>query len=343
MYILKEGDYVKKQRIDSLDFVRGICIIYMIMGHIAYKPIIDHYIHAFHMPLFFVVSGFFLINTNMTIKEYFIKMIKKVLIPYFIWSSIFLIIAYKTSIGLIDTPVNVFINNIITNNNAYMPIAGALWFLTSFFFANLLYFILNKKITSNFLLTFICFFIMAFGILFFKYTNINLWWSIESSLVGVGLMHIGNLIKKYELLNKLENIKINFKYIVTFLILLILHYTLIMNVSYVNMRISTYPHIVLFILNVLQSLVIYVMLYKILSTIRIFNILVKCIEYLGINSMIPLCLNQFCIYAVSLIITKLGIDIFPNYYIKSFIMVVFIYIITKICMNTKLKILFGKR
>ena len=80
MYILKEGDYVKKQRIDSLDFVRGICIIYMIMGHIAYKPIIDHYIHAFHMPLFFVVSGFFLINTNMTIKEYFIKMIKKLLI-----------------------------------------------------------------------------------------------------------------------------------------------------------------------------------------------------------------------------------------------------------------------
>ena len=49
-----------KKRIEYIDIVRGICILYMIAGHIDFRCVaFDHYIHAFHMPLFFLFSGFF--------------------------------------------------------------------------------------------------------------------------------------------------------------------------------------------------------------------------------------------------------------------------------------------
>ena len=64
--------YMDKKRIEYVDIFRGIGIILMILGHIGYIGIFDKIIrhvgfnvsadivvHAFHMPMFFVVSGFF--------------------------------------------------------------------------------------------------------------------------------------------------------------------------------------------------------------------------------------------------------------------------------------------
>ena len=46
-------------RIEYIDLFRGIGILLMIMGHIEFAPRFDHFIHAFHMPMFFFVSGYF--------------------------------------------------------------------------------------------------------------------------------------------------------------------------------------------------------------------------------------------------------------------------------------------
>lgn len=48
-----------EQRLDYVDAFRGLGIIAMVMGHIGFGEIFDHFIHAFHMPMFFFISGFF--------------------------------------------------------------------------------------------------------------------------------------------------------------------------------------------------------------------------------------------------------------------------------------------
>lgn len=50
---------VKNGRIDSIDIFRGMGIIIMVMGHIGFGYVFDHFIHAFHMPMFYFVSGMF--------------------------------------------------------------------------------------------------------------------------------------------------------------------------------------------------------------------------------------------------------------------------------------------
>lgn len=48
-----------EQRLDYVDAFRGLGIIAMVMGHIGFGEIFDHFIHAFNMPMFFFISGFF--------------------------------------------------------------------------------------------------------------------------------------------------------------------------------------------------------------------------------------------------------------------------------------------
>lgn len=38
-----------EQRLDYVDAFRGLGIIAMVMGHIGFGEIFDHFIHAFHM------------------------------------------------------------------------------------------------------------------------------------------------------------------------------------------------------------------------------------------------------------------------------------------------------
>ena len=47
------------KRVESADLYRGIGIVLMIMAHIGFGGLFDHFVHAFHMPLFFFVSGYF--------------------------------------------------------------------------------------------------------------------------------------------------------------------------------------------------------------------------------------------------------------------------------------------
>ena len=52
------GQSLSKQvRIDYIDLFRAFGIILMIMGHIKFGGNFDKWIHAFHMPTFFFVSG----------------------------------------------------------------------------------------------------------------------------------------------------------------------------------------------------------------------------------------------------------------------------------------------
>ena len=48
-----------KNRVEWMDVFRGTGIILMIMGHIGFGDYFDIFIHAFHMPMFFFISGFF--------------------------------------------------------------------------------------------------------------------------------------------------------------------------------------------------------------------------------------------------------------------------------------------
>lgn len=81
---------IKRDR--SLDVLKALCLIFMVLGHCGFPG--TQFIYLFHMPLFFMASGY-LFNWNNVItteglKKFFFRKIKTLWMPYVFWNTAFL-------------------------------------------------------------------------------------------------------------------------------------------------------------------------------------------------------------------------------------------------------------
>lgn len=78
----------RNERDATIDIARGIAVALMVFGHLGIKEWPVQFIYAFHMPLFFFISGMTIHKAD-SIKNYVIKRIKRILVPYFLFAMIF--------------------------------------------------------------------------------------------------------------------------------------------------------------------------------------------------------------------------------------------------------------
>jgi len=126
------------------DAIKGLCITLMVFGHITYVggatellTLIKAFIYTFHMPIFFILSGFFFsFNSELDIRTK--KLFRRLVVPYVAFISLYLmgLIAANyfgfqtTNTG--PTDLIKFIETIIIH-----PIGGY-WFLHSLIIMQLL-------------------------------------------------------------------------------------------------------------------------------------------------------------------------------------------------------------
>lgn len=57
--VITNTEVQKNKRIDYLDIAKGIGILSVIIGHTFDVQYLSNFLYSFHMPLFFVLSGYF--------------------------------------------------------------------------------------------------------------------------------------------------------------------------------------------------------------------------------------------------------------------------------------------
>ena len=141
----------KNNHLMSLLSVWGIFLV--VLGHSGFEePIIlsklsglHSWIYSFHMPLFFLISGFLFSLTNPELKkactgEFVWKKIKRLMVPYFVLGSIIFAIKYALS-GLShatrEFTVANFFKMFVIPTASYSTI-GHLWYVFTLFFIFLL-------------------------------------------------------------------------------------------------------------------------------------------------------------------------------------------------------------
>lgn len=170
-------------RLYWLDIAKGITILLMVIGHTSIPSVLSNFIWAFHMPLFFIASGW---TTNWQ-KTDFVGFTKRkfrtLLVPFFVYSLVVLLIQIPQ--GWAD------FNHWIYNG----WVSYALWFIPVLFFASflgkLIYGIENKYllIGSAFMLAGIS------GILSFY--KIQLPWSLSTVPFATFLIVVGTELKRF--------------------------------------------------------------------------------------------------------------------------------------------------
>ena len=126
-------------RVAYLDIAKGLGIIFVVWAHA--KGPFSGYMYLFHMPLFFLISGY-LYSENKSLKQFLVEKIKTIYVPFVFWNI--LIVAIKMTIAPDRWISNIkLMGQILLTLNKDGQFFGATWFLGSLFFVSVSYKILD--------------------------------------------------------------------------------------------------------------------------------------------------------------------------------------------------------
>ena len=186
-------------RLDWVDTSKGIGIILVILGHIWLSGLGQKYISSFHMPLFFLLSGYvFSFEKYRDVKHFLGSKVKRILIPY-AWFSlityVYWVLFERRVSGNMTSPVSTFINIVLCpGTDKYLPHNPALWFLPCLFVVEVMFYFIAKNRKHEYL-SIILLLISIVGYIIARYAPGNFPWSINVALAGVVFYGIGFVIK----------------------------------------------------------------------------------------------------------------------------------------------------
>ena len=286
-----------KQRDDSIDIVRGICIFLMVVGHVGFGGLFDHYIHAFHVPVFFVVSGMFYKSSQPFVK-YLIKKLKTLIVPYLFVGTISLIVWKLVNIS--DWSNWQPALHHICDNSTGMPFNGALWFLTAMFWTALLYWVIDVLFTKRVSRVVAVCLIFCLGILQ-KYLPFRFPLQIGVSLTAILFMELGRVLK--DLVPYIASIRIGrmFACVVWAFAFLLVSILILLN-DYVNVRMGIYAIEVVTVFNVFVMTILLILFARFLQSksLAIVKACCRWLKSIGRYSIIYLCFNELLIRLIEI-------------------------------------------
>ena len=279
-------------RIEYIDIFRSFGIILMVMGHIGFGSVFDHFIHAFHMPMFFFVSGFLYKRQNIPFLSFLKKKAKSLLLPFFIF-GILHFLYYSLLNGFSLVPIKALL--LFPTNG--LPIAGALWFLMALFFTDVIYYLLNT-IKNGRILWIVVIMISLAGQILPSLFRLNLPFALGAAMVGVGLMHIGRVLRPFDQ----QIVDLRIYQILLFGALVVFS---IMQSDYINMRTGKYSSaFVLFWVNAIAASIIGLNVAKRFKEYLKDSIVNRYLQSIGRSSIVYVCLNQIVIMLCGKLVNK---------------------------------------
>ena len=269
-----------------IDIAKAIAIIAVIIGHtIPAYSMLSKFIYLFHMPLFFLISGY-LFNFKkyeQSLGGYIISCAKRLLLPCVVTILVFYNFNYIISnvyVFLYASPINI---NVF--GQPIEPIQLSMWFLFCLFLTKIiLYFflkILKHYNIGTFIGIILSFMVCLAGVKLGE--NIKLPWSLDVAMVGFYISYVGYIMRESKFFNAGKFIHVTLAII--FLILGYIDYKYFgLSMAY---RIYTNPFISINAAIGISILFFYfsILLEK-MKQHKITNKLIYFVSYIGVNSII---------------------------------------------------------
>lgn len=264
------------RRLGWLDSLRGFAIILVLIGHIhTYLPIwLVKYIYGFHMPLFFLISGYIFNEKHFreTFSDYLKTLTIKYISPYFVLTLINLIIETLKMIILKKFSWQQFIKYIwgiiiSRGTTEWMPCCSPLWFLTCMFITMILFWMVNqwdKKWVHHILVA--TFLIIGSALYFLKIPKLP--WNIDTACMALFFVYAGYLLRKNEY-RIFEHFKFEKRLFVYLLMFVIGSLAIVFNpVPNVSMDDAVYGNVVAFLIGGIMISIVILECFKFLDNCK---------------------------------------------------------------------------
>lgn len=270
------------RRVKYFDIAKGIGIICVILGHMSIKPI-DRFVFTFHMPLFFLISGYFM--KEMDNRKFILKKAKQLLMPYIFTCLCIIMLStlQQDSYNNVLYQLRKWIVASIYGSGArtdffifnLQPI-GAIWFLLALLISmSIVNMIVKYKYSSAWIVVF-----FVVGYYSAKYTWLP--FSIQAGFTASLFVYIGFRAKEKEILNRKAKID-------QLIIMFIIWGIAIYEKGLLCMVNNTYPKGILDIIGSISATYIIIVVSKIIETK--FRLITNILSFYGENSLIILCFH----------------------------------------------------
>ena len=205
---MSEKSDIQTHRQTEFDIAKGIAIICVVLGHLNVIWL-QNLVYPFHMPLFFLISGYFL-SINRPWKMFLKRKKDALLIPYLFTG--FVIVAASIPISLLTHRSPSFealrwLLGVFYGNGTDMPsifpniptFIGALWFLLALFWASLFARLILQYFSGLLApIAFIILFCLGWS------TSDSVWWpwDIQAGMTAALFLYIGYETHTHDLLNR---------------------------------------------------------------------------------------------------------------------------------------------
>ncbi len=340
------------KRIEWIDICKALGIIIVVMGHLTIPKSFDIWIHSFHMPLFFILSGLcFNEIKHSNIIKFITNRFKTLIIPYIIFSIllyyIWVLILFVFSNGTTNGSCELF--KCMLNPSTLTTCYGAVnWFLPSLFLIELIFIVIGKLTKYNKKITILIMIIISLvGYFIPRLLNFNLPLAIDSSIMGLSLYGFGWLLRdiKFDRIREFFNNNKVLSYVYLLLLFAFMIPLVFLN-GMTNMRTMVYGNYSLYLLNAIIISILFILFAQLveisLNKCRITNI----INMVGRNTLIILLFNPILDRLYLFITNNVSIKnplllLINNVFVAS--IVVFLCVMISIIINKHLPFLIGKK
>lgn len=279
------------KRINWIDSIKGFGIILVVLGHTFGINIhLYKFIYSFHMPLFFILSGYLWNYQKYRVcsfKDILLKKFKSYIIPYFFFAIVNLILQILWHIVFLREMLSIseICNYLLGILYCYadvqhMPNCSPIWFLMCLFISSILFWLLLRYLRKYALMLSCMSVCLSYVIYLFIDFRIPL--NFSTVLMSVPFMYLGLKVKELSILERLVSKRI----FVIFMIIIGIFLSQINDV--VGMNENNYGYLILFIITSTFLSVSFLFLFKNIDVLdnKIFNIL-------GRNTMLVIGFNYF--------------------------------------------------
>lgn len=279
------------QRYKYLDIARGIGLMLVIISH---SSGLSPYLINFYIPLFFVLSGY-VYKEGRSYGENVKRKAVRLLVPYFGYSALLFAFYAISGRSMEEMKLSLFgvfysrfcLYRAQAPDNVYLfTIAnGAMWYLTAFFVASLLYHLVVDRCLASRRFLVGCGIVLLAVTMALAYLPVLLPWSIDLIGVAVLFMLAGTLLGRAQFFEKKWNVPL--------VLLVLVGYVVLSTVNPgINMSLREYgaygaPSVPLFVLIGLSGSMLCIWLGKLVQNFAVGRVL----AYVGQNTIILLSLH----------------------------------------------------
>ena len=197
-----------KERIAYIDFMKGLCILLIVVGHVngfsydSILPNLNNALRSFRVPMYFFLSGLFF-KTNSGFDEFLRKKVNNLIVTllffhFFCCIGWFLLEAIVNGFHLgiaFHFPISYVIPSFF---GRYWFAAVALWFLVALFGVNMLYYLFQHYLSrSGVIIAVVLCSIAGYGLMKCK---IELPLELDITLVGLPFFMLGSMVNQLGLM-----------------------------------------------------------------------------------------------------------------------------------------------